>query len=100
MLLNDISDINHDWVKSTRQMQKYLTEKYTEAQLTEPHHYEVYQTSGDTTVKIEVENINYPSALTVTNYEHEVAINEGKRSIDLLRNEYLGYFVDEFENLI
>ena len=100
MLLNDISDINHDWVKSTRQMQKYLTEKYTEAQLTEPHHYEVYQTSGDTTVKIEVENINYPSALTVTNYEYEVAVNEEKRSIDLLRNEYLGFFVDEFENLI
>ena len=24
MLLNDISDINHDWVKSTRQLQKYL----------------------------------------------------------------------------
>ena len=24
MLLNDISDVNHDWVKSTRQMQKYL----------------------------------------------------------------------------
>ena len=100
MLLNDISDVNHDWVKSTRQMQKFLTDKYTEAQLTETHHYEVYQTSGDTTVKIEVENINYPSALTVTNYEHEVAVNEEKRSIDLLRNEYLGFFVDEFENLI
>ena len=54
MLLNDIADVNHDWVKSTRQIQKYLTDKYTEAQLTETHHYEVYQTSGDTTVKIEL----------------------------------------------
>ena len=100
MLLNDISDINHDWVKSTRQMQKYLTEKYTEAQLTEPHHYEVYQTSGDTTVKIEVENANYPLATAVTNYEYEVALNDEKRKIDLLRNDYLGFFTDEFENLI
>jgi len=100
MLLNDISDVNHDWVKSTRQLQKYLLSKYTETQLTETHHYEISQTSGDTTTKIEVENSTYPSAAAITNYEYEVALNESKRSIDLLRNDYLGYFTDEFENLI
>ena len=100
MLLNNISDINHDWVKSTRQMQKYLLSKYTETQLTETHHYEVYQSSGDTTVKIEVEDINYPTATAVTNYEYEIALNEEKREIDLLRNDYLGFFEDEFRSLI
>ena len=100
MLLNDISDVNHDWVKSTRQMQKYLLSKNTEIQLTNTHHYEISQTSGDTTTKIEVENATYPSASTVTNYEYEVALNEEKRSIDLLRNEYLGYFTEEFSDLI
>ena len=100
MLVNDISDVNHDWVKSTRQMQKYLTDKYTETQLNEAHHYEISQTSGDTTNKIEVENTTYPSATLITNYEYEVAINEEKRSIDLLRNEYLSFFVDEFEGLM
>ena len=73
MMLNDISDVNHDWVKSTRQLQKYLLSKYTEIQLTETHHYEISQTSGDTTVMIEVENSTYPSATIVTNYEYEVA---------------------------
>ena len=100
MLLNDISDVNHDWVKSTRQMQKYLLSKYTEIQLTNTHHYEISQTSGDTTTKIEVENATYPSASTVTNYEYEVALNEDKRQIDLLRNDYLGFFTEEFANLI
>ena len=100
MLMNDISDVNHDWVKSTRQMQKYLMSKYTETQLTETHHYEIPQTSGDTTIMIEVENSTYPSATTVTNYEYEVALNEEKRSIDLLRNEYLAFFVDEFKSSI
>ena len=100
MLLNDISDINHDWVKSTRQLQRYLQDKYTEAQLSETHHYEMSQTSGDTTVKIEVENSTYPSASAVTNYEYEVALNESKRQIDLLRNDYLTFFVDEFQSLI
>ena len=100
MLLNDISDVNHDWVKSTRQMQKYLLSKYTETQLTETHHYEIPQTSGDTSINIEVENTTYPSASIVTNYEYVVAINDEKRSIDLLRNEYLGFFEDEFQSLI
>ena len=100
MLLNEISDVNHDWVKSTRQLQKYLTTKYTDTQLTEAHHYEISQTSGDTTIKIEVENTTYPSATTVTNYEYEVALNESKRRIDLLRNDYLGMFVDEFTNMV
>jgi len=100
MILNDISDVNHDWVKSTRQLQKYLLSKYTETELTETHHYEIPQTSGDTTVMIEVENTTYPSATIVTNYEYEVALNEEKRSIDLLRNEYLGYFTEEFSDLV
>ena len=100
MLINNMSDVNHDWVKSTRQMQKYLLDKYTEEQLIEPHHYEAYQTSGDTTIKIEVEDANYPLATAVTNYEYEVALNDEKRKIDLLRNNYLGFFTDEFENLI
>ena len=100
MLLNEISDVNHDWVKSTRQMQKYLLSKYTEIQLTNTHHYEISQTSGDTTIKIEVENATYPTATAITNYEYETALNESKRSIDLLRNDYLGYFTEEFANLI
>ena len=100
MILNDISDVNHDWVKSTRQLQKYLLAKYTEAQLDQPHHYEISQTSGDTTTKIEVENTTYPSATIVTNYEYEVALNDSKREIDLLRNDYLAFFVDEFQSSI
>ena len=75
MLVNDISDVNHDWVKSTRQMQKYLLSKYTETQLTEAHHYEIPQTSGDTSIKVEVEITTYPTATIVTNYEYEVALN-------------------------
>ena len=100
MMINNVSDVNHDWVKSTRQLQKYLLSKYTETQLTEAHHYEISQTSGDTTVKLEVENTSYPSATVVTNYEYEVALNETKRKIDLLRNDYLIAFTEEFERLI
>ena len=99
MLVNNISDVNHDWVKSTRQLQKYLQSKYTEAQLTEAHHYEIPQSSGDTTVNIQVPQ-GTSDAVTITNYEYENALNETKREIDLLRNDYLSYFVEEFDELI
>jgi hypothetical protein len=81
-------------------MQKYLLSKYTETQLTETHHYEISQTSGDTTTKIEVENATYPTASTVTNYDYEITLNDSKREIDLLRNEYLTFFVEEFQSSI
>ncbi len=99
MLLNEVSDVNHDWVKSTTQLQKYLQTKYTETQLSETHHYELAQSSGDTSIKIQVLQ-GTSGATTVTNYEYEVALNEQKRSIDLLRNDYLGYFVEEFSELV
>ena len=98
MILNDISDIHHDWVKSTRQLQKYVQTKYTDAQLSEVHHYEIAQSSGDTSIKIQVPQ-GTSGATTVTNYEYEVALNEEKRSINLLRNDYLGFFVEEFSNI-
>ena len=98
MILNDISDNHHDWVKSTRQLQKYVQTKYTDAQLSEVHHYEIAQSSGDTTIKIQVPQ-GTSGATTVTNYEYEVALNEEKRSINLLRNDYLGFFVEEFSNI-
>ena len=100
LIVNGISDVYHDWPKSTRQMQTYLSDKYTEAQLNEVHHYEIPQTSGDTTVMIEVENTTYPDATAVSNITYEMELNEEKRKIDLLKNEYLGFFESEFENMM
>jgi len=99
MILNGISDVFHDWPKSTRQLQKYLQTRYTDAQMSEIHHYEIAQSSGDATIKIQVPQ-GTSGATTITNYEYEVNKNEEKRKIDLLRNEYLGFFVDEFESLV
>ena len=99
MLINNISDVNHDWVKSTRQMQRYLQDKYTTAQLDEVHHYEIPQSSGDTSITIQVPQ-GTDGATSVTNLTYEMELNESKRSIDLLRNEYLTFFVDEFEEMM
>ena len=73
MILNDVSDVYHDWPKPTRQLQKYVQTKYTDAQLSEVHHYEIAQSSGDTTIKIQVPQ-GTSGATTVTNYEYEVCL--------------------------
>ena len=80
-------------------LQKYIQIKYTEAQLDEVLHYEIAQSSGDTTIKIQVPQ-GTSGATPITNYEYETALNEEKRRIDLLRNDYLGYFTEEFANLV
>ena len=97
LLVNNISDVYHGWPKSTRQMQGYLTDKYTEAQLNEVHHYEIPQTSGDTSITIQVPQ-GTDGATSISNITYELELNESKRSIDLLRNNYLSAFIDEFES--
>ena len=99
MLINDISDVNHDWVKSTRQLQRYLQDKYTTVQLDEVHHYEIPQTSGDTSITIQVPQ-GTDGATSDSNITYETDLNESKREIDLLRNEYLTFFIDEFEEMM
>ena len=99
MLMNNIIDPYHDWPKSLRQMQLYLNDKYGSSQF-DVHHYEIYQSSGDTTIPIEVDNVSYPNATPITNYDYEHKLNEAKREIDLLDNRYTSIFVDEFTQLI
>ena len=99
LMTNGITDPFHDWPKSTRQLQLYLADKYTPTQLNQAHHYEISQSSGDTTIKIEVPQ-GTAGATTITNREYEDALNESKRKISLLRNDYLSFFLDEFSNLM
>ena len=97
MLMNNVRDPQHDWPKSTRQMQMYLQGKYGSAENQNAvHHYEAPQSSGDTSIRMEVSS-DYPGAIAVSNYTYEHNENELKRSIDLPRNQFLGPFVSEFE---
>ena len=99
LMTNNIVDPYHQWPKSTRQLQLYLADKYTLTELNSPHHYEISQSSGNTDIKIEVP-AGTTGAVTITNREYEDAENEAKRKISLLRNDYLGDFIDEFTNLM
>ena len=100
MLVNNITDRYHDWPMTEAQFLQFVKDKYENVDGT--HHYEITQTSGDTSVKINIgtDNTNYPSATLITNYEYEQEQQDVKRKIRLLDPSYIADFVEEFKLLI
>ena len=66
------------------------------------HHYEISQSSGDTSKKINVgtSNSDYPTATAITNFEHEQEQQDIKRKIRLLDPSFVPSFVSEFKSLM
>ena len=100
MLVNNITDRYHDWPMTEAQFLQFVKDKYENVDGT--HHYEITQTSGDTSVKINIgtDNTNYPSATLITNYEYEQEQQDVKRKIRLLDPSYIADFVEEFKLLM
>ena len=100
LLINDITDRYHQWPMSSSQFLVFINDKYSNVDAT--HHYEISQTSGDTTIKIDVGTVNtdYPAATLITNFEYEEARQDVLRKIRLLDPAYIEPFVEEYERLI
>jgi len=97
LVANNIVDYYHDWPMSSQTFEQYMKEKYTNPDAI--HHYEIEQTSGDTTEVIDVgmNTTDYPSATPISNYTYETRIQDVKRQIRLIQPQYIEDFVDEFE---
>ena len=102
LMVNDITDRFHQWPMNFSQFNQYVADKYDD--VNGIHHYEVAQESGDTSIKIWVENDSdtnaYSGATAITNYEYELAEQDRKRQIRLLDIQYLDLFVNEFDERI
>jgi hypothetical protein len=102
LMVNDITDRFHQWPMNTSQFNQYVPDKYDDVNGT--HHYEIAQDSGDTTVKIWVENdvdtdaYDSESITRITNYEYEWSEQDRKRQIQLLDPEYVNIFINEFND--
>ena len=99
LMVNDITDRYHDWPMDSGQFQDYLNDKYSDINAT--HHYEIAQSSGDTSVIIWIENdidtSAYSGATIVTNYEYELEEQDRKRKIRLLDPRFIDQFLQEFQ---
>ena len=100
LLVNNVTERYHQWPKNNNQFLAYINDKYSNVDAT--HHYEISQTSGDTTIKIDIgtDNSDNPAASIVTNAEYEESLEDEKRKIRLLEPSYVGLFVDEFNSLM
>ena len=107
LMTNDITDRYHQWPMYEQQFNTYVSEKYDNPDAV--HHYEISQSSGDTSTKIEVYNNSalytgdtdfYSDASIITNREYEEKEQDKKRQIRLLDPSFIDQFVEEFKLLM
>ena len=100
MIVNNIVDRYHGWPMSGNQFLDYVNEKYLDSE-GDPH-YEIAQSSGDTSVKINIgtDNTDYPTATAITNFEFEQTDQDNKRKIRLLDPRFTDDFVADFKELM
>jgi len=100
MYVNNITDRYHQWPLSTPQFLAFVNDKYSDPDGI--HHYEITQTSGDTTVKINIgsDNTGYSDTTLITNSEYEGSRQDTLRKIRLLDPVYVDQFIEEFESLM
>ena len=113
LICNNIINIYDEWPMHEQELMDYCAKKYSKAEGI--HHYETLEyknPKGDILVEAGIqvnhnytftdwENITHTDlVMPISNYEHEVANNEYKRNIYLLKPPYLTDFIAEFQELV
>jgi len=116
LITNEITNIRTDWPMSQNDFNRYLTEKYTSSELYQVRQYEtkeVRNTSGELILPSGlVVNSDftfqymdgailktYSSLSSVTNFDYENRVNEGKRNITLIKPEFVRLVEKDLKNL-
>jgi len=90
MYANYMTNPYYDWPMTYFDLQKYIVKKYDNPNGV--HHYEDAN-------KYEVDS-NAPGATLVTNSVYEETLNDAKRTIDIIKPEYIQQIVKEFKQLL
>ena len=114
---NNIVHVRDEWPMGNQDFLTYLNGKYTAAQLANIHHYETKVIRDSNGKLIQPSGLTVPadhsisfvdngvlreeSSLTsFTFLEHETNVNDNKRNINVLRSEYLNFFLESFEEIM
>ena len=114
---NNIVHVRDEWPMGNNDFLTYLNEKYTAEQLSNIHHYETEVIRDSNGKLIQPSGLTVPEGYSmtfvdngvlrteskITSYtflEHETNLNDAKRNIDILRQEYLNFFLEEFGNIM
>ena len=114
---NNIVHVRDEWPMGNQDFLTYLNGKYTEAELSNIHHYETKIIRDSSGTLIQPEGKRVPAGYTVnfldngtlrsesslTSFsflEHETDLNDAKRDINILRPEFLGLFLENFADIM
>ena len=123
LMSNNIIDINNEWPLTQSQLNEFLNEKYTPQELVSIHHYETLELRDNNNQLIlpagivvdKDYNLEYLSGgqvkstnsivdgrpvRAVTFYDYENDLNDKKRSINILKSEFVGIFIRDFERIM
>ena len=123
LMSNNIIDINNEWPLTQSQLNEFLNEKYTPQELVSIHHYETLELRDNKNQLIlpagivvnEDYSLEYLSGgqvkstnslvdgrpiRAVTFYDYENDLNDKKRSINVLKSEFVGIFIRDFERIM
>jgi hypothetical protein len=99
MYANYMTNPYYDWPLPYFDLQKFVAKKYTN--INGIHHYE--DSDGNEVQEpgtLESPGVIAGGANIVTNFVHEERLNDKKRTIDIIRIEYVSQIVKEFKKLI
>jgi len=89
---NYMTNPYYDWPLTYIDLKKFVIKKYGEANINDTHHYEDadgYEVDSDA-----------PTATAITNFLYEEALNDVKRTINIIKPEYTQQIISEFKKII
>lgn len=119
LLSNNIINVRTEWPLSDSEIDDYIFRKYTQSQLSEPHHYEttsVFDSRGKLIIptgklvdsnfsvtyfdEIINTSVTTTPVKSISNYEYEIKLNDNKRNIYTLRPRFLQTIIDDMEEIM
>ena len=114
---NNIVHVRDEWPMGNQDFLTYLNEKYTAEELSNIHHYETKLIRDSSGKLIQPVGLTVPAGHSITFLdngvlreessltsftflEHETNVNDNKRNINILRPEYLNFFLESFEEIM
>ena len=114
---NNIIHVRDEWPMGSQDFATYINEKYTDQELSNIHHYETEVLRNSRGQLMQPEGLKVPSGHSitfidngvlrteskikqVTFLEHETNLNDAKRNINILKDEYLTSFLENFNNIM
>ena len=114
---NNIIHVRDEWPMGNQDFLTYLNAKYTEAELANIHHYETKIIRDSNGTLIQPEGLTVPAGHSVTFtdngvyrtessltsfsfLQHETDLNDDKRNINILRQEYLSLFLENVSDIM